>query len=80
MRSERMHAVKDKDTKNSDGTVTAYGFACGYIQRHGEMTLYKANDYHLQYVDPWGICRWEHFQYLTAARKRFNTLKREANK
>jgi hypothetical protein len=80
MRSERMNALKGKDTRNLDGTVTAYGFACGYIQRHGEMTLEKAKDYHLRYPDTSGVYRWESFQYLTEARKRFSTLEREATK
>ena len=79
MKSERMRAVKSKDTRNLDGTITAYGFACGYVQRHGEMTLEKAKDYHLRYIDPWGIRRWEYFQYLTDARKKFNKLKKENN-
>ena len=66
------------DTRKPDGTVTAYGFACGYIQRHGQLTLEKAiRDYWVRYPNAQGDYKWEHYQYLTDARKRYNTLKKE---
>lgn len=69
----------NNETRKSDGTVTAYGFACGYVQRHGELTLRKAiKDYWIMYPQEIGDhYEWEHYQYLTDARRRFNKLMRE---
>ena len=66
------------DTRKSDGTVTAYGFACGYIQRHGQVTLEKGiRDYWVRYPNTQGDYEWEHYQYLADARKSYNKLKKE---
>ena len=70
---------------NKNGTLTAYAFACGYIERketenlrldlwrEGACWHVRANDFDA------ANCRlfWESFDLLTEARKFFNAQKRQ---
>lgn len=49
---------------NKDGSLTAYAFSCGYIQRQGNGHLYKDGVYHVSTPDT-----WESFSLLADARK-----------
>lgn len=56
--------------ENTDGTLTAYGFACGYVQvSPNGWRLYKDGVYHLQ-----NNGEWHTFRYLTDARREFARL------
>lgn len=48
------------------GKLTAYAFACGYLETIGEWRLYKDGVYHLQKLDG---SQWLTFATLTEARK-----------
>lgn len=61
--------MKDTTTIKPDGTVTPYGFACGIVQRAGEIRLYKDGVYHVQ-----GLGVWESYGSLTEARRAFARL------
>ena len=52
------------EIKKPNGDLTAYGFACGYVQREGEVRLYKDGVYHVQD----GLGYWESYGSLTEAR------------
>lgn len=64
---------------NTDGSLTVYSFACGYIKTHktdqpgGLVSLYKDGCWHVQARDD-NRSRyvWETFETLTEARKFFN--------
>jgi hypothetical protein len=60
-------------THNSDGTLTKYGLSCGYVQRHGEITLTKDGCYHVKETDG---SYWETYQHLTDARRDYARLVR----
>lgn len=78
-----MDAVKDK-FRNKDGSLTAYAFACGYVQRFelGGMRLGLEHDsccwqfrlYHAEYQKP---IFWRSYPIgeLTIAKKKFNKIK-----
>jgi hypothetical protein len=52
--------------KNKDGSLTAYSFACGYVQDIGNgWQLYKDGCYHLQRSNT----EWLTFGSLTEARR-----------
>ena len=61
--------IKDTTTIKPDGTVTPYGFACGVVQRSGDVCLYKDGVYHVQ-----GLGLWESYGSLTDARRAFARL------
>jgi hypothetical protein len=61
--------IKDTTTVKPDGTITAYGFACGIVQRSGDVRLYKDGVYHVQ-----GLGLWESYGSLTEARRAFAWL------
>lgn len=61
--------IKDTTTIKADGTVTPYGFACGIVQRTGDVRLYKDGVYHVQ-----GLGLWESYGSLTQARRAFARL------
>ena len=61
--------IKDTTTTKPDGTVTPYGFACGYVQRSGDVRLYKDGVYHVQ-----GMGEWESYGSLTEARRAYARL------
>jgi len=61
--------IKDTTTTKPDGTVTPYGFACGYVQRSGNVSLYKDGVYHVQ-----GLGEWESYGSLTEARRAYARL------
>jgi choline dehydrogenase-like flavoprotein len=65
--------IKDTTTVKPDGTITAYGFACGIVQRSGDVTLYKDGVYHVQ-----GLGLWESYGSLTEARRAFARLAKRA--
>ena len=68
--------------KNSDGSLTAYAFACGYIERykteHFWFELYKEHShFHIRFGangEGWSV--WETFESneLTKARKFYKDL------
>jgi hypothetical protein len=62
----------DTTIKKPNGDITAYGFACGYIQRNGETTLYKDGVYHVRDGGYQGY--WETFRYLSEARNDYARL------
>jgi hypothetical protein len=61
--------IKDTTISKPDGTITAYGFACGYVQKSGDVRLYKDGVYHVQ-----GFGEWESYGSLTEARRAFARL------
>ena len=61
--------IKDTTTIRPDGTVTPYGFACGVVQRSGNVTLYKDGVYHVQ-----GLGEWESYGSLSEARRAYARL------
>jgi hypothetical protein len=63
------------ETTKANGELTAYGLACGYVQRHGEITLTKDGVY--QVKDGGGY--WESYQHLADARRDYARLIREVN-
>jgi hypothetical protein len=70
---------KPKQVRYKDGTITPYGFACGYIQTSQGVILEKAiRDYFVKYPNPNGGYFWESFSSLTDARKRFAKLEKDA--
>lgn len=56
--------MKDK-FHNQDGTITAYSFACGYVERYGQGDFPRAtvsrepNGYHIKGFDKDGKHFWE---------------------
>lgn len=68
------NSIFQKDGK----TLTAYGFACGYVQNKGLKGMYREhNVYHVTANDPnTGIrTTWETFDTLHEARKFFSSIK-----
>jgi len=67
--------------KNRDGSLTAYAFACGYIQRASlgdvDLQLYKDGCWHVRAFDSERTLLWDCFGSLSKARKRFDAAKRE---
>lgn len=63
------------------GRITAYGFACGYIERHEScgvaVTLWKEHGtYHVRaHGGNIGRIFWDSFPNLAAARKRYELAK-----
>jgi hypothetical protein len=53
------------EIKKPNGDLTAYGFACGYVQEDGGVRLYKDGVYHVQN----GLGYWESYGSLTEARR-----------
>lgn len=60
--------------KNAKGELTAYAFACGYVERIGEFRLYRDGCYHLQNGSV-----WETFSTVTEARQVARRLTKGAN-
>lgn len=63
--------------KNAKGELTAYAFACGYVERHGkngEIRLYRDGVYHVQ-----NGSEWESFNTITDARRFARRLSKGAN-
>jgi hypothetical protein len=60
--------------ENKDGTLTAYAFACGYVQRKGEYKLFEDGCFHVQ-----GLGIWQTFSTLTEARKALNAFARHVH-
>jgi len=58
------------------GRLTAYAFACGYIERLGTLTLGREhNVYHVKGIAPLtGVHVWETYRTLTEARQQLRTL------
>lgn len=48
-----------------NGELTAYAFACGYVERYGEFRLYRDGVYHLQNDSGY----WESFATVAEARQ-----------
>lgn len=71
--------MKDK-FKNTDGTLTRYAFACGYMELvecgDKRLQLYQDCCYHVRAIVR-GEPRWESFEKLTDARAFYRKLKRE---
>jgi hypothetical protein len=55
----------NKELNKNTGNLTAYDFACGYVQREGEVRLYKDGVYHVQAASGY----WESYGTLTEARR-----------
>ena len=59
---------------NQDGTITAYSFACGYVEIYGQKDTPRAtisrepNDYHVKGFDKDGKHFWEVFEKVKDAR------------
>ena len=58
---------------NQDGTITAYSFACGYVEKYGSSNIPRAtvsreNDYHVKGFDKDGSHFWEVFEKVKDAR------------
>jgi hypothetical protein len=71
--------TKPKEVRYKDGTITPYGFACGYTQMSQGIILEKAITlYFVKYPNPDGGYFWESFPSLTDARKRFAKLEKDA--
>lgn len=52
------------------GRVTAYGFACGHLERRDGFTLYREHGvYHVKGFDATGKHYWETARTVTEARK-----------
>ena len=58
--------------RNKDGSLTAYSFACGYIEERNDCQLYKDGCWHVK-----GRGKWECFDTLTEARKFFRAFARK---
>jgi hypothetical protein len=59
---------------NQNGTITAYSFLCGYVEKYGEdiprATISKEpNGYHIKGFDKDGIHFWEIEEKVKDARK-----------
>lgn len=70
---------------NTNGSLTAYSFACGYVEREENETHYKEifmehSHYHVKsglMSHKWEV--WETFDTLTEARRFYNKLRRRNN-
>ena len=73
---EEFNKLNGRDVfTNAKGQLTAYAFACGYVERHGEYRLYKNGCFHVQRSNN----EWHTFSTLTEARKVARRLSRGAN-
>lgn len=64
--------------RNKDGSLTAYAFACGYIQTSPEgVRLYKDGCWHVMFVNDARERRWESCDSLGEARKVYAKMRRE---
>lgn len=74
---QREH-VKDK-FKNSDGSLTAYAFACGYIQEKQDgplkAELYHDGCYHVRAFRDGKRVYWESFDKLGDARRHYARIR-----
>ncbi len=64
--------------RNDGATLTAYGFACGYIERTNKAILFMEHRiYHVQVykVNEPGYSQWESFESNKDARKFYNSVK-----
>jgi hypothetical protein len=59
---------------NKNGTLTAYAFACGYVETKGNYRLYRDGCFHVQ-----GEGIWLTFGSLTLARRELNRLGKHAH-
>lgn len=59
---------------NKDGSLTAYAFACGYVEEKGNYKLFKDGCFHIQ-----GAGLWLTFSTLTEARKAFRKLSKHTH-
>ena len=61
-------------SRNANGTLTGYSFACGYVERYGEEDYPRAtlsrepNDFHVKGWDHNKKHFWEVFETVKAAR------------
>ena len=69
---------------NADGSLTRYGFACGYIEStrkgNSHLTMWlEHNCYHVRLTNDHGRVFWDVFDsnQLTQARKRYNQARRQ---
>lgn len=57
------------------GRLTAYSFACGYIERDGPFTLWREHGvYHVNGMDYTGSRHWFTYRTLQEARKGLRTV------
>lgn len=66
--------------RNKNGDLTAYAFACGYVQtkplKDGMVRLFRDGAcWHVQASNEQGRFIWESFNLLTPARAFFRTIK-----
>lgn len=65
--------------KNKDGQLSAYSFACGYIQEKqtasGKVELYKDGNWHVRVFNDSSRVKWDCFDTLGEARKAFAAIK-----
>ena len=69
--------------QNKRGTLTAYGLACGYVEKRGEATLHR--EHGLYHVRGWvpgmhggSVRAWQVFERLVNARKALARMARTA--
>lgn len=72
--------MKDPKFYNSDGSLTGYALACGYVEKDETETttkqLYREhNVYHVRHGAKGTQLQWETFDTLKEARKRYNSIK-----
>lgn len=62
--------------KDSRGRLTAYAFACGYVESDEPAKLWREHGvYHVNGINPvTGVRFWESYRTLTEARKGLRTL------
>jgi hypothetical protein len=66
---------KDAYFYTRSGLLTAYAFACGYVERHGETRIYLDGVYHVQNGSV-----WESFNTITEARRAARRLSKGVTK
>jgi hypothetical protein len=67
--------MKNTIFKNKNGDLSAYSFACGYIQEKqtgkGNVELYKDGNFHVRIFNDSERISWDCFDSLMEARKAF---------
>lgn len=64
--------------RDHKGQLTAYAFACGYVETYGAFTLSMEHHvYHVKGFGADGIRRWESAETLTKARKLMRAMDRK---
>jgi hypothetical protein len=60
---------------NANGSLTKYAFACGYMEKRGDITLFRQHTVmHVAGFTKTGLRVWESFDNLTPARRFFRKV------